>query len=81
MVKGDKVYINRGSREGVSVGQQFVVGEAEVIRDPDTGEVLDESMTEVAGLTVSLVKEKLSIAEVSSGTVSAIDKGMTIHNR
>jgi curli biogenesis system outer membrane secretion channel CsgG len=36
-VAGDKVYINRGSREGVSAGQEFVVGEANVVRDPDTG--------------------------------------------
>ena len=43
--KGDKVYINRGAREGVSVGQTFTVGDVEVLRDPDTGEVLDESMT------------------------------------
>ena len=79
MVKGDKVYINRGSREGVSVGQSFSVGEVEVIRDPDTGEVLDESMTEFARLTVSQVKEKLSIASVSSGSASSVKKGMTIH--
>ena len=63
LVKGDKVYLNRGSREGVSVGQTFMVGDVEVLRDPDTGEVLDESMTEVARLRVSEVKEKLSIYE------------------
>jgi curli biogenesis system outer membrane secretion channel CsgG len=79
LVKGDKVYVNRGSREGVSVGQTFKVGEVEVLRDPDTGEVLDESMTEIALLTVSQVKEKLSICDVSMGDASAIAKGMTIH--
>ena len=79
LVKGDKVYINRGRREGVSVGQVFTVGEVEVLRDPDTGEVLDESMTEYARLTVSQVKEKLSIADVSSGSASSVTKGMTIH--
>jgi curli biogenesis system outer membrane secretion channel CsgG len=79
LVKGDKVYVNRGAREGVSVGQTFTVGEVEVIRDPDTGEVLDESMTAMAHLSVSQVKEKLSIADVTSGELSAISKGMTIH--
>ena len=79
MVKGDKVYVNRGSREGVAVGQTFTVGEVEVLRDPDTGEVLDESMTEVARLTVSQVKEKLSICDVTSGNKAAVAKGMTIH--
>ncbi len=79
LVKGDKIYLNRGSREGVSVGQAFTVGEVEVIRDPDTGEVLDESMTEIARLSVDQVKEKLSIASVTSGNASSIAKGMTIH--
>jgi hypothetical protein len=79
LVKGDKVYVNRGTREGVSVGQTFTVGRVEVLRDPGTGEVLDESMTEVASLRVSQVKEKLSIADVTSGSVAAVEKGMTIH--
>ena len=79
LVKGDKVYINRGTREGVSDGQTFTVGEVEVIRDPDTGEVLDESMTEIAHLKVSQVKEKLSIADVTSGDPAAVSQGMTIH--
>jgi len=79
MVKEGKVYINRGSREGVTAGQTFTVGEVEVIRDPDTGEVLDESMTELARLSVDQVKEKLSIASVTSGNAAAVMKGMTIH--
>jgi curli biogenesis system outer membrane secretion channel CsgG len=79
LVKDDKVYINRGTREGVSVGNQFSVGEVEVLRDPDTGEILDESMTEIAQLKVNQVKEKLSICEVVSGDASAVGKGMTIH--
>ena len=79
LVKDGKVYVNRGTREGVAVGQTFTVGEVEVLRDPDTGEVLDESMTEVARLTVSQVKEKLSICDVTSGDAAAVAKGMTIH--
>jgi hypothetical protein len=79
MVKGGQVYINRGTREGVAVGQNFVVGDVEVLRDPDTGEVLDESMTEIAGLKIDQVKEKLSIASVTWGDSEAIEKGMRIH--
>ena len=79
IVKNCKVYVNRGTREGVAVGQTFTVGEVEVLRDPDTGEVLDESMTEIARLTVSQVKEKLSICDVTSGDAAAVGKGMTIH--
>ena len=81
MVKDGKVYINRGSREGVGVGRQFVVGEVEVLRDPDTGEVLDEDMTEIATLKVDEVKEKLSICSVTSGDAGAVAKGMAIHLR
>ncbi len=79
MAKGEKIYVNRGTREGVVMGQQFVVGEVEVIRDPDTGEVLDEDMTRIATLEVSQVKEKLSICSVTSGDAGAIAKGMAIH--
>jgi curli biogenesis system outer membrane secretion channel CsgG len=77
-VAGGKVYINRGSRDGVTAGQTFVVGQANVIRDPDTGEVLDQTVKEVARLQVSQVKEKLSICTVSSGEASAIKRGMMI---
>ena len=79
LVKDGQVYVNRGSREGVSPGETFTVGDVEVLRDPDTGEVLDESMTEIARLKVSQVKEKLSICDVTSGDASAVGKGMTIH--
>lgn len=76
LVKGDQVYINRGSREGVSSGQTFSVGELEVIRDPDTGEVLDESVVEVARLRADTVKEKLSICSIVSGNAASVRKGM-----
>jgi len=50
-----------------------------VIRDPDTGEVLDENVKEVARLQVSEVKEKLSICTVSSGKAASVRKGMAVH--
>lgn len=78
MTRDDKVYVNRGLREGVQSGQVFVVGSAEIIRDPGTGEVLEEIISEVARIRVSTVKEKLSICDVISGEVNWIDKGMKI---
>ncbi len=57
----------------------FQVGEVEVLRDPDTGEVLDESLTQVATLMVDEVREKLSICSVKSENVAAVRRGMTIH--
>ena len=79
LVKSGKIYINRGTREGVQTGQEFLVGEAEVIRDPDTGEVLDESINEVARVRADSVKEKLSICSVISGNSGAVRKGMAVH--
>ena len=77
-VVNGKVYINRGKREGVSVGQSFSVGQTEVVRDPDTGEVLDSSVNEVARIEVTDVKEKLSIAKVVGGKATAVRKGMGV---
>jgi hypothetical protein len=77
-VSSGKVYINRGTREGVSVGQNFVVGTAEVIRDPDSGEVLDTNVTEIARLEVTEAKEKLSIAKVTKGAATSVRKGMEV---
>ncbi len=79
LVKDGKVYVNRGTREGVAVGQVFRVGEPEVIRDPDTGEVLDETMSEVATIRVDSVKEKLSICSVIDGKLGAVERGMAVH--
>ena len=77
LLKDGKVYINRGTREGVSSGQRFAVGTVDVIRDPDTGEVLDESINRIASLQCNTVKEKLSICDVVSG--GGVKKGMAVH--
>lgn len=76
LVKGDKVIINRGSREGVEIGRQFKVGGVEELVDPDTGEVLDSEMTEVGTVKVTKTKEKISYCVPVTG--SGIEKGMTI---
>ncbi|MCK4261561.1 hypothetical protein KAX00_00465 [bacterium] len=78
LVRNDKVYINRGEREGVRKGQAFVVGNVEEIRDPDTGELLDESIEIVGKIEVVTVKKKLSICSMLEGA-DKIKKGMTIH--
>jgi hypothetical protein len=76
LAKKGKVYINRGTREGVSVGQTFDVGKSEILRDPDTGEVLDQSLEKVGTIRVVKVKEKLSICNVLNG--KGFTKGMTV---
>ncbi len=77
LVKGDKIIINRGSREGVASGMQFTVGEVEELVDPDTGEVLDSEMTTIAELEATQVKEKIAYCKATSGG-DKIKKGMTI---
>lgn len=77
LVKDGKVTINRGTREGVSEGQTFVVGAVEETTDPDTGEVLDRSVNEIATLKVASVKEKIAICEATTG-VDKIEKGMSV---
>lgn len=76
LVKGNKVYINRGEREGVTKGQTFDVGEATVLRDPDTGEVLDQSLESIGTIRVVKVKSKIAICEIIKG--SGVRKGMAV---
>jgi len=77
LVKGNKVIINRGSREGVAVGRQFRVGSVKELVDPDTGEVLDSEMTQAGTIKVTKVKEKIAYcAPVSGG--KAMRKGMSV---
>ncbi|HYC89978.1 MAG TPA: CsgG/HfaB family protein [Thermoanaerobaculia bacterium] len=80
VVKVDKerIIVNRGLREGVSVGDEFVVGESEVIRDPDTGEVIDEVIRERARLKVVSVGERTSVCSVISGSGNQVGERMTI---
>ncbi len=76
LAKDDRVIINRGTREGVTVGMQFKVGSVEELVDPDTGEVLDSDMTVIAEIESTEVKEKITTCRIVSG--SGIEKGMTV---
>jgi curli biogenesis system outer membrane secretion channel CsgG len=76
-VKEDKIIINRGSREGVTEGQAFVVGTVEELTDDDTGEVLDRSVKKIATLKAVTVKEKVTICEATDGG-KKIEKGMSV---
>ncbi len=77
LVKGDKVIINRGAREGVEPGRVFRVGGVEELVDPDTGEVLDSEMTQVATIKVNKVKEKIAYCSFVDGA-GKVTKGMTV---
>jgi len=64
---GDKIMINRGTREGVEEGNVFVVGTAETITDKDTGEVLDTEVKQVGKIKAAKVKEKISYCDALEG--------------
>lgn len=73
-----KIIINRGTREGVKKGLRLVVGKAEEIVDPDTGEVLDRSVEKIATLVVDTVREKIAICKVVDGDADEVTKGMGV---
>ncbi|KJS31408.1 MAG: hypothetical protein VR64_11390 [Desulfatitalea sp. BRH_c12] len=79
LAKNGKIAINRGSREGVAVGNTFDVGSTEQLVDEDTGEVLDEEMDLIATIQVTEVKEKLAYGKVIRGSGDRIQKGMSVH--
>jgi len=76
LVRGNQVYINRGTREGVAVGQEFKVGSSEIIRDPSTGETLDVAFTEKGRIKVQTVKEKVAICAITAG--DGLANGMAV---
>ena len=71
----DKLIINRGTREGVTVGMKFDIGTVEEIVDDDTGEVLDSEMTKIGTVVVTEVKEKIAYTTPLEGA----EKGMGVH--
>lgn len=77
LAKGDKIIINRGTREGVASGNVFHVGSVQELVDPDTGEVLDSEMTKVGKIEVSRVKEKIAYCTAVEGG-EGIEKGMSV---
>jgi len=77
-VDRSRIIINRGLREGVSVGDEFVAGESEILRDPDTGEFLDEVIHERVRIRVQQLNDRTSVCSVVSGDASQIVTGMAI---
>jgi curli biogenesis system outer membrane secretion channel CsgG len=81
-VDGQRIIINRGTREGVSSGDEFVAGESEILRDPDTGEVLDEVVHERARIRVSQLGERTATCSIVNGDIGQIVVGMGVqHSR
>ena len=78
MTKDGKVYVNRGSREGVNLGETFRLVRSRSCAIPDTGEVFDEGMTEICTPQGRARSRKNSrSAAVTSGDAGRVAKGMT----
>ncbi len=62
-----QIYINLGEDSGINVGDELkIFREGEVILDPKTNEVLDRELDLIAQARIIKVKEKLSIALVTT---------------
>lgn len=78
MIEGDQIFVDRGSQEGVSRGQVFIVGKTKVMRDPETGEVRGQFVEEVARIEVVQVQPKMGICRLRSGNLGDLRKGLNI---
>ncbi len=61
-VSGNSITINAGTAAGLAVGQTFTIyHKGKEIKDPTTGEVLDVQTTPLGQLTITLVRDRISI--------------------
>lgn len=67
-VEGGQIYLNAGSSSGVQVGDKFAIQRVvKEIRDPVTKEVLDAVLETAGTVTVTQVREKVSIGTLQGG--------------
>jgi curli biogenesis system outer membrane secretion channel CsgG len=65
-VSDNTITINAGSAAGLQVGQTFTVyHKGKVIKDPATGEVLDVQTTPLGQITITMVRDKISMGTYS----------------
>ena len=67
-VSGSSITINAGSAAGLRVGQTFTIyHKGKEIKDPTTGEVLDVQTTPLGTLTITVVRDKISVGNYAGG--------------
>jgi curli biogenesis system outer membrane secretion channel CsgG len=65
-VSGNSITINAGSAAGLAVGQTFTIyHKGKEIKDPTTGEVLDVQTTPLGQLTITTVRDRISMGNYS----------------
>jgi Curli production assembly/transport component CsgG len=67
-VKGSSVMLNRGRGAGIAAGQIYTVfNQGEVVKDPDTGEVLGANEEEAGTIKISAANPKFSSGKIIKG--------------
>lgn len=80
-VVNSTIFINAGSRSGVSIGQDFIVCEGTEIVDPSTGASLGHSLKPIGLIRVSNVYPDFAEAQLVEGSLSLIKVGHFIVER
>src|SRR4029078_4121900 len=72
-VTGNSVTINAGNAAGLRAGQTFTVyHKGKEIKDPATGEVLDVQTTPLGTLTITVVRDRISIGNFSGSAATVV---------
>ena len=75
-VRGSQVWINRGDDSGMTLGEVFLVFEpGEELIDPQTGESLGATETEIGSAKVTRINPKASVAEMVKGDLASVKPG------
>ncbi len=72
-VSGNSITINAGSGAGLAVGQTYTIyHKGKEIKDPTTGEVLDVQTTPIGQLTITMVRDRISMGNYSGSAAPVV---------
>ena len=72
-VSGNSITINAGTAAGLAVGQTFTIyHKGKEIKDPTTGEVLDVQTTPLGQLTITLVRDRISMGNFAGSAAPVV---------
>ena len=67
--------------QGVNSGDEFIAAESEILRDPGTGEILEEVVHERVRIRVDEVSERTSTCSIASGDAVSAWKAWACYSR
>ncbi len=74
LVSGGVVTLAKGADDGIEVGDRFEVFRiVQAIKDPVTGEVLDQEVAKLGELVITSVRERVAVGSYQGQTVTSID--------